>query len=94
MRADRVPIMHFIEERYATRPVQRIVETWRVEPKQIIERLTEHFREMGIFAVDAHNERLVLLSMLHTLRHSPEILRLVQNARREEQKSQKIRHQE
>lgn len=94
MAADRVPIMHFLEERYSTRPVQRIVESWRVEPKQVIERLGEHFREMGIFAVDAHNERLVLLSMLHTLRHSPEILRLVLSARREEQRTQKNRHQE
>lgn len=87
-----VPINYFVTQRYLTPQVQKIVEGWRVEPGLVIERLIEHFREMGIYMVPANQQALLLKNLIHQLRNSPDIMKLVSRARQEELKRQRNRH--
>lgn len=89
-----VPIQLFVNQRYLTPVVQKLVDGWRVEAHHVIEKLVEHFREMGIYRVAAVQEQLVIKNMMHQLRHSPDIMRLVQRARQDELKRQRNRHAE
>ena len=92
MSPDIIPIDLYIEQRYHTPAIQKIVDGWRVDPKLIIDRLTDSFREMGIFTVGAKNETLVRNAMVQSLKLSPEISALVARARRAEIRKQKNRH--
>jgi hypothetical protein len=94
MGLESTPITLFINQRYLTQPIQKIVDGWRVEPQHVIDKLIDHFREMGIFAVPYRHEQLVLRDMMYQLRHSPEIYRLVQKARQDELRKQRNRHAE
>jgi hypothetical protein len=92
MTPELVPINRFVLQKYQTPMVQKIVESWRLEPQVVIEKLVEHFREMGIFAVSFQHERLITASIVHHLKHSPDIARLVLRARNEELRKQRNRH--
>ena len=87
-----VPIDHFIAQRYTHPSVQKIVESWRIEPKEIIDKLVDFFREMGIYEVHYGHERLIMDNMLRHLRFSPEITQLVSRARTDEIRRQRNRH--
>jgi hypothetical protein len=89
-----VPIQLFVNQRYMMPAVQKIVDGWRVEAHHVIDKLVEHFREMGIYRVSSVHEALIMKNLMHQLRNSPEILSLVQKARMEEQKRQRNRHAE
>ncbi len=88
------PIQFFIAQRFSTPAVQRLIEGWRVEPADIVEKLVEHFREMGIFKVTAGHEALITKTILFQLKNSPEISKLVQRAKMDEMKRQRNRHSE
>ena len=92
MASDNIPIHAFVEAKYSTPAMQRLVEGWRVEPRIVVERLVEHFREMGIFQVTRQNETLIIDGIRHQLKNSPEILRLVMRMQVEEQRRAKSRH--
>ena len=89
-----IPIQLFVNQRYSTPAVQKLVDGWRVEPHLVIDKLVEHFREMGIYRVSGAHEPLILKNLMHQLKHSPEILSLVHKARNDEQKRQRNRHAE
>lgn len=92
MASDNQPIQAFVELKYHTPAIQRLVDGWRVEPKVIMDRLIEHFRDMGIFQVTRQNEALISEGIRHQLKHSPDILKLVMRANVEEQQRVKTRH--
>jgi len=89
---DPVPITQFVTRQYETKAVQRIVESWRLDPKMVIDRVVEHFREMGFYVVTFHQEAILIAELHRHLRHSPDIIKLVQRARAEE--ARKVRHRE
>ena len=89
---DQIPIENFIAEKYRARSVQAIVESWNVEPVQVIEILARSFREMGVYRVSHVTERVVFATMLRELRQSPEIQTLLAKARREDLSRKKSRH--
>jgi hypothetical protein len=91
---DQIPVLQFVTQMYSSRSVQKIVEFWRIEPAQVIEKITDHFREMGIYRVNDHHQRLLLIHMLHLLRHSPEIQRMAEKASFDEARRQRSRHSE
>lgn len=92
MSYDTTPIHAYVEQKYLSGPVQKHVDGWRLEPKVVIDRLVDHFRDMGIYRVTRQNESIVSAGILHLLKNSPEILRLVQRAYAEEQRRAKTRH--
>lgn len=94
MSNESLPIALFIESQYANKKIQKVVESWRIEPAVIITKLIEHFREMGIFHVLAGHESLMLQNILFQLRHSADIQGLVQKAKIDELKRQRSRHAE
>jgi hypothetical protein len=93
MAPDNVPIYAYVQQKYGSAAVQRLVEGWRLESKVIIDRIVDHFRDMGIYTVSRQNEVLIVKGILHQLRHSPEILRLVVRANLEEQRRTRSRHE-
>jgi hypothetical protein len=94
MGLESTPIVMFVMQRYQTPQVQKIVDGWRLEPQHVIDKLVEHFREMGVYAVPFRHEQLLTRDLIHQLRHSPEIYRLVQKARQDEMRKQRNRHAE
>jgi hypothetical protein len=92
MALEKIPINHFVMQRYGHHSVQKIVETWRIEPGEIINKLIEHFREMGIYEVAYGHEKLMMNTMLVHLKHSPEIMRMVARMRQEELRRVRNRH--
>lgn len=89
---DKIPIWHFITTRYLTPPIQKIVETWRVEPTQVIEKLNEYFKEIGVHTVSREQDPLIMQSIIIQLKHSPEILKLLAKTRQDELRRQRNRH--
>ena len=93
MSQDEIPVLLFVAQHYSTPIVQRLVENWRIEPIRVIEKLADHLREMGIYRVPYKHERLLMSHIIHLLRHSPEIQRMVSKASQDEAKRQR-RHAE
>lgn len=89
-----VPIQLFVNQLYMRPVVQKIVDGWRVEAHVVVDKLVEHFREMGIYRVAPVNEKLITKNLMHQLRNSPDIQSMVQRARQDEQKRQRNRHAE
>jgi hypothetical protein len=94
MAHENMPILQFVTTKFQTQAVQRIVDSWRVEAKEVVEKVVEHFREMGIYTVPGAQERLITESMVFLLRTSPEISRMVARARNEEIRRSRNRHAE
>lgn len=82
MLIDWIPIENFVAETYRTKPVQKIVDEWNVDPAQMVGILARYFKEMGIFKVSHVNSRIVVRTLMRTLRTSPEIHALVKKGRR------------
>jgi hypothetical protein len=91
MALEDVPIQFFVTQQYLTPAVQKIVDGWRVEPQQVIDRLVDHYREMGLFRVHASQEKMLAMDIVHQLRNSPELTRLVQRARSHEASNARAR---
>lgn len=89
-----VPIQHFVTEKYLSKSVQKLVESWRLEPRIVIDKLVLHFREMGIFSVTAQHDKLMLQSIVHYLKSSPDLAQMAQRARSDELRRQRSRHAE
>ncbi len=89
---DDIPIQNYIVIKYQLPLIQKIVDPWRLEPVAVIEKLTEHFREMGVFRVPYGQDGIMLKTMIMFLKTSPDIMRMVIRARNEEIKRQKNRH--
>lgn len=94
MNIEGVPIAQFVTQKFTLLKVQKIIETWRIEPKAIIDKLVEHFREMGIFIVHYGHEEIIVNNMVFILKNSPDIQHLVQKANQDELKRQRTRHAE
>ncbi len=88
------PIQVYLTQRYMTSVVQKIVDGWRIEPQLVVDKMLEHFREMGIFVVPFKQDELIIRSLIRYLRTSPDIARLVQRSRSEELRRQRNRHSE
>ena len=94
MNIEGVPISEFVSHKFTLFKIQKIIDSWRVEPKLIVEKLVEHFREMGIFTVYYGHDAIIFNSMVFLLKNSPEIQQLVQRANHDELKRQRTRHAE
>jgi len=91
---DKIPIWHFITLRYMTPPIQKIVETWRVEPSLVIKKLNDYFKEIGLYAVTREQDPLVMQTIIFQLKNSPEIQKLLAKTRQDELRRQRNRHAE
>jgi hypothetical protein len=89
---DKIPIWHFITTRYLTPQIQKIVESWRVEPTVVIEKLNEHFKDLGLHTVSRDQDPLVMQTLIFQLKNSPEISKLLAKNRQDELRRQRNRH--
>ena len=89
-----VPIEIFINDKFRSRIVQKLIESWNIEPDKIVDVLVRHFRDMGILSVSFVNDRVIFDSMVFHLKTSPDIRSLVTKMRREEQMRRRSRHAE
>ncbi len=94
MNYEEIPIQSFVAAKFQTPAVQKIVEQWRVEPVMIVEKVVEHFLDLGIYKVAASHERMLMKHMLQMLKTSPDIMKLVSKAKNEEARKQRNRHAE
>jgi hypothetical protein len=94
MNTESTPIGIFVESHYSSKKIQKVVASWRVEPTVIVNKLIDHFREMGIYYVAPGHELLILNNILYQLRYSADIQLLVHRARNDEMKRQRNRHAE
>ncbi len=94
MNYEEIPIQNFVSSKFSTPSVQKIIESWRVEPQLVIDKVVEYFREMGIYKVGFNQDRMLMNNMLTLLKNSPEIMRMVNKARNDELKRQRNRHAE
>lgn len=93
MTPDLIPIQLFVQQKFQSRAIQRVVADWRIEPRLVVEIITDYFREMGIYYADFRHDRDLLRAMLFQLRYSPDIALLHQKAAREENaRRQRSRH--
>lgn len=92
MAIDRIPIKNFVTQRFTHPSVQQIIENWRVDPAQLITKLIEYFRDMGIYEVHYGQEKLIMDTLLIQLKTSPEILKYVTQARQQELNRARNRH--
>lgn len=94
MNIEGIPISQFISQKFTLLKIQKIIESWRIEPKSIVDKLVEHYREMGIFTVHYGHEEIIVNNMVFLLKNSPEIQHIVQRANQDELKRQRTRHAE
>jgi hypothetical protein len=72
--------------------VQKIVESWRVDPAKVIEMLIDYFRDMGILRVSRTHQPILFRTMVHYLKHSPELQKMVSRTKQDELRKQRTRH--
>ena len=89
---DRRPIELVVKGYFGARSIQNIVDPWRIEPDVLVVRLTEHFRDLGIYFVEKGQEEMILENMIFQLKSAPDIQGLVAKNRADEQRRQQKRH--
>lgn len=77
------PIEHFIARQYRTPMVQKLMESTNAESERVISHIADHFREMGIYSVEAVSEQVVKDAMLHQLKIVIQKLQVIEDKRRE-----------
>ena len=87
-----IPVQVFVAQKYHTPQVQKFVEEWRVEPESVIDKIVDHFKELGIFRVGLSQHRIIQDAMMTYLRTSPEIQKMVLKLRAYELRRQRNRH--
>ncbi len=85
-------IATFVTKTFALPAVQKIVESWRVDPAKVIEMLIDHFKDMGILRVPRKHHTLQFRNMVYFLKHSPELQKMVTRTNQDELRKQRTRH--
>tara|TARA_B100000902_G_C26630251_1_gene584128 strand:- start:5 stop:295 length:291 start_codon:yes stop_codon:yes gene_type:complete len=88
MLTEALPIDIFVSVRFAERPIQKIIDEWRIEAGDIQKIIVTHFKEMGIYQVEPRLEASTMEFILFLLENSPEIVRMIEEMRQQEKKRQ------
>ena len=88
------PIANYVHTSFAHPEIQKIVESWRVDPAKVIEMLIDYFKDMGILRVARTHQRVLFRTMAHYLKHSPELQKMVTRTKQDELRKQRTRHAE
>ena len=91
MQPEPIPTEFFIQSCLMERVVREITDGWRIEMEQLQTILTQHFREMGIFFVAPNHVPMLRDTLMHHLKHSIEIRRILKKLDLEEQARRNIR---
>lgn len=88
------PIANYIHVSFAHPSVQKIVESWRVDPAKVIDMLIDYFKDMGILRVPRTHQPVLFRTMVHYLKFSPELQKMVTATKQDELRKQRTRHAE
>ena len=94
MASDSIPISDFVRAKYNSARIQKVVESWRVEPEAVCDILKRYFLDMGIYTVIPTQKQILLDNMVHHLRHSEEVMNLLDKAQKDSFMQQRSRHAE
>ncbi len=91
---DKIPIADFVRREYHSRPIQQLVEPWRLESDDLCELLINYFLDMGIFNVSQAQSTHMTEAIVHHLKNAVEIRNAVNKAQRDEKLRARNRHSE
>jgi len=84
MQPEPIPTEYFIQNCLLERTIRDLTDGWRIEMEQLQSILTQHFREMGIFFVAPGHAQMLKETLMHHLKHSVEIQRILKKLDQEE----------
>lgn len=87
------PIANYINTAFAHPNVQKFVESWRVDPAKVIEMLVDYFKDMGIQRAPRTHHTILFRTMVHFLKYSPELQKMVTRTKQDELRKQRSRHE-
>ena len=91
MQPEPVPLEYFIQSCLTDKAVREITEGWRIEMDQLQSILVQHFRDMGIFFVAPSHVGMLKDTLMHHLKHSIEIRKVLKKLDLEVQARRKVR---
>ena len=91
MQPEPIPTEYFIQTCLLERAIRDITDGWRIEMEQLQTILTQHFREMGIFFVAPNHVPMLKETLMHHLKHSIEIRRILRRLDQEELARRNVR---
>jgi len=95
LQTEPIPIHIYVEQCFHNRTIAQMINGWKVEPRELIDIILVHFRDMGIFFALPSYRDLILKNIIHNLKYSREITTLVKEVEYESLKrQQQNRHAE
>jgi hypothetical protein len=92
LRIEPLPIENYVQQQFGHQSVIKIIQNWRVEPEVLVNIIINHFRDMGIYYVGPKQEKLMQKSLIHGLKNSPEIIKMLKRAEQSELSRRRNRH--
>lgn len=84
MLTEPIPIYHYVKEQLENRAVKAVVDEWRVENEVILEITINNYKSMGIYQVTPESEAHINRIFLKILKDSPDVTRLILEAKKRE----------
>ena len=82
MLVDQLPIEIYINQKFESKEIVKLIESWRVESEELRDAVVQAFRDMGIYQIEPSSEFLMQGVIISILKFSPEIYKLVKRAER------------
>ena len=82
MLVDKLPIEIYINQKFESKEIIKLIESWRVESEVLRDAVVQAFREMGIYQIEPASEHLMGSVIISVLKNSPDIYKLVKRAER------------
>ena len=82
MNTEKVPVEIFVQQVLSTKSAQRIIDQWPVKAENILQIVTKHLNDIGIYMVaPAGQDKVVQKSILFFLNNSTQIIEMIDKAK-------------
>ena len=83
MKSEKVPVEIFVQQVFATRAVQQVVDQWPMKAEVGYSLVIKHLEELGIFSVEPLEQGpIISKQIIFFLKNSPAIIESIAKARK------------
>jgi hypothetical protein len=83
MKSEKIPTEIFVQQVFATRAVQQIIDDWPIKSEVILQAINTHLGDLGIYSVNPLGQGpIVRKEIIFFLKNSPALIELIAKAQR------------
>lgn len=83
MKSEKIPTEIFVQQVFATRAVQQIIDNWPIKSEVILQAINKHLSDLGIYSVSPLGQGPVVhKEIIFFLKNSPALIELIAKAQR------------